>query len=314
MQPATNSFKLKEQSRKILLKRVLSYREIYIMLIPAMLFYLIFCYGPMYGITLAFKDYWSSKGILGSPWVGFDNFRVIFKSQAFWKVFRNTLEINIGRLIFGFPMPIILALMLNELKSEHYKRTIQTIIYLPHFLSWVIIAGIIFALFSNDGLVNNIIVYLGFEKINFLANPKTFRPMVIISDIWKEMGWGTIIYLAAISGISPEMYEAAIVDGAGRWSKMFYITIPSILSTVSVLLIMRMGGLISGGFDQIFNLYNPAVYEVGDIIDTYVFRIGLSEGNFQIGTAIGLFLNVINAMMLFIANYFSKKISGNGLY
>lgn len=301
--------------KSAVLKKAWSYRELYIMLIPAVLCYAVFCYGPMYGITIAFKDYWSTKGILGSPWVGFANFEEIFSQGYFWKVFKNTLILNFGRLLFGFPTPIILALLLNELRSNTYKRVIQTIIYLPHFISWVIIAGIIFALFSNSGMINTIIENMGFSKINFLTSTNTFRPLVIISDVWKEMGWGTIIYLAAIAGISPELYEAAIVDGAGRWQRMLNITLPSILPTIAILLIMNVGGLVSGGgFDQIYNLYNEAVYDVGDVIDTYVFRVGLGNGEFEIGTAIGLFLNVMNIALVLITNTISKKVSGVGLY
>jgi putative aldouronate transport system permease protein len=296
-------------------RKIWAYREIYIMLIPAVLTYAVFCYGPMYGVTLAFKEYWSTKGIMASPWVGLEHFHTIFGRDYFWRVFNNTLYLNLLRFVCGFPAPVILALLLNELRSEKYKRCVQTIVYLPHFISWVIIAGIIFALFSNDGMVNSILTDLGMDKVNFLANPKTFRPLVIISDIWKEVGWGTIIYLAAISGISPELYEAAIIDGSNRFQRMLRITLPCLLPTIAILLIMRVGGLVGGGgFDQIFNLYNEAVYDVGDVIDTYTFRTGLGQGQFEIGTAIGLFMNVINIILVFGTNYLSKKLSGTGLY
>ncbi len=295
-------------------KKIWEYKELYIMLIPAILTYLVFSYGPMYGVVLAFKDYWASKGILGSPWVGFDNFRTIFGLAKFWDVFRNTFVINMYRLIFGFPAPLILALLINEVHSLKYKRIVQTVVYLPHFISWVVISGIIFALFSNDGMINNILVGLGVDKVNFLSNNDTFVPMVIISGIWKEIGWGTIVYLAAISGISPEFYEAAIVDGANRFKQTIYITIPCLVPTILVLLIMKLGGIMTGGFDQIFNMYNEAVYDSGDIIDTYVYRIGLSEGKFSLATAVGLFLNIINMFMLIAGNVISKKISGTGLY
>lgn len=295
-------------------KKAFEYREIYIMLIPAFLYYFIFCYGPMYGIILAFKDYWASKGIFGSPWVGLANFKELFASAKFWSVFKNTLIINMGRLLFGFPVPIILALLLNEVSSAKYKRCIQTIIYLPHFISWVVISGILFALLSTDGMVNSFLGIFGIAKINFLTNTKAFRPLIIISDIWKEMGWGTIIYLAAITGISQDMYEAAEIDGANRFKRIIYITLPSILPTVSVLLIMKLGRLMTGGFDQVFNLYNEAVYEVGDIIDTYIYRTGLTQGRFSAATAVGLFLNIINMCMLLASDKISKAVGGSGLY
>ncbi|MBE7038085.1 MAG: sugar ABC transporter permease [Ruminococcaceae bacterium] len=303
-----------KKSRSEVLKKMYGYREIYIMLIPAFLYYFIFCYGPMYGVILAFKDYWASKGIWGSPWVGLANFKEIFASAKFWQVFRNTLIINIGRLIFGFPVPIILSLLINEMGSMKYKRCIQTIIYLPHFISWVVISGILFALLSNDGMVNSLLAEFGLDKINFLTSTKAFRPLVIISDIWKEMGWGTIIYLAAISGISQDMYEAAEIDGANRFKRIIYITLPSIVPTISVLLIMKLGGLMAGSFDQIFNLYNEAVYEVGDIIDTYNYRTGLTQGRFATATAVGLFLNLINMIMLIASDKSSKAMGGSGLY
>lgn len=303
-----------KKSRSEVLKKMYGYREIYIMLIPAFLYYFIFCYGPMYGVILAFKDYWASKGIWGSPWVGLANFKEIFASTKFWQVFRNTLIINIGRLIFGFPVPIILSLLINEMGSMKYKRCIQTIIYLPHFISWVVISGILFALLSNDGMVNSLLAEFGLDKINFLTSTKAFRPLVIISDIWKEMGWGTIIYLAAISGISQDMYEAAEIDGANRFKRIIYITLPSIVPTISVLLIMKLGGLMAGSFDQIFNLYNEAVYEVGDIIDTYNYRTGLTQGRFATATAVGLFLNLINMIMLIASDKSSKAMGGSGLY
>ena len=283
-------------------KKAFEYREIYIMLIPAFLYYFIFCYGPMYGIILAFKDYWASKGIFGSPWVGLANFKELFASAKFWSVFKNTLIINMGRLLFGFPVPIILALLLNEVSSAKYKRCIQTIIYLPHFISWVVISGILFALLSTDGMVNSFLGIFGVAKINFLTNTKAFRPLIIISDICKEMGWGTIIY------------QAAEIDGANRFKRIIYITLPSILPTVSVLLIMKLGRLMTGGFDQVFNLYNEAVYEVGDIIDTYIYRTGLTQGRFSAATAVGLFLNIINMCMLLASDKISKAVGGSGLY
>lgn len=290
------------------------YGMLYLMLVPVILTYAAFNYVPMYGLTLAFKDYSITKGILGSDWVGLAHFRSIFAQAPFWRVVRNTVEINLLKLVFGFPAPIILALLLNELRLKVFKRSIQTIIYIPHFISWVTISGIIFALLSGDGLINRILSEFGVGRINFLSEPAYFRPLLVLSNIWKEAGWGTIIFLAAMSGISPELYEAAKVDGAGRWRQTISVTLPCLAPIISILLILNVGYLMTGGFDQIFNLYNPMVYEVGDVIDTYMYRIGLMEGRFSIATAVGFFLNIINFMLLLTANVVSKKISGNGIY
>lgn len=300
--------------RQTLWQRVKEHREYYIMLLPALLFVLIFAYLPMYGIIVAFKDYYSTKGIWGSAWVGFDNFRQIFQLQKFWQVIRNTLEINVLRLIFDFPAPIILALMLNEVRCRWFQRVTQTVVYLPHFISWVVVSGIMFNILSSDGLLNSIITALGGEQVKFLSNSSTFRPLLVISQIWKEVGWGTIIYLAALSGISPEYYEAAMIDGAGRFKQIFYITLPFLAPTVSIMLILRMGQMMVGGFDQVFNLINPSVYDVGDVIDTYIYRIGLVDGRFSMASAVGLFLNVINCFLLLSVNKISQKIGGVGLY
>lgn len=295
-------------------KRMRGYGMLYLMLVPVILTYAVFNYVPMYGLTLAFKDYSFTKGILGSDWVGLAHFRSIFAQAPFWRVVRNTVEINLLKLVFGFPAPIILALLLNELRLKAFKHSIQTIIYIPHFISWVTISGIIFALLSGDGLVNRIIAEFGVERINFLSEPAYFRPLLVLSNIWKEAGWGTIIFLAAMAGISPELYEAAKVDGAGRWRQTISVTLPCLAPIVSILLILNVGYLMTGGFDQIFNLYNPMVYEVGDVIDTYMYRIGLMEGRFSIATAVGFFLNIINFILLLTANVVSKRISGNGIY
>ncbi|WP_251561306.1 ABC transporter permease [Paenibacillus pasadenensis] len=306
--------KIKSAARSELRKRIMGYRMLYVMLLPAIVFLIIFSYIPMYGASIAFKDFWITKGILGSPWVGLEHFEKIFRTEKFWQVFRNTIEINLLRLVFGFPAPIILAILLNEVRHKFFKRSIQTIIYLPHFISWVTIAGIIFSILSTEGLVNNIIVAFGGTPINFLTNDGMFRPLLIISGIWKEIGWGTIIYMAALAGINPDLYEAATVDGANRFKQVIYITLPSLLPIISILLILNFGSMMNGGFDQVFNLYNTMVYESGDVIDTYVYRIGLTQGEYSVATAIGLLLNVINFTLLVLVNYTSKKLSGQGIY
>lgn len=294
---------------------VRKYRMLYVLLLPAVLTIIIFSYIPMYGVVIAFKDFWITKGIMGSPWIGFDNFEALFKLKKFWQVIRNTIEISFLRLLFGFPAPIILALLLNEVRSSLFKRSIQTIVYLPHFISWVTISGIMFNILSNDGLVNNLLQVVSIDKIQFLSNNELFRPLLIGSALWKEIGWGTIIYLAAIAGVSPDLYEASRVDGANRLKQMLHITLPTIAPVTTMLLILSVGNLMNGGgFDQIYNLYNEMVYESGDIIDTYIFRIGLTEGRYGMATAVGLFLNVINFVLLLTANKIAQKTSGNNIY
>ncbi|MDI4646506.1 ABC transporter permease [Cohnella hashimotonis] len=295
-------------------KRMMKYKMLYVMLLPAIVFLFVFNYIPMYGASIAFKDFWITKGILGSPWVGFDHFEQLFKTDKFWQVFRNTIEINLLRLVFGFPAPIFLAILLNEVRLKWFKRSIQTIVYLPHFISWVTISGIIFSLLSNEGLVNKVITAFGGDSVNFLTSNGMFRPLLVLSGIWKEIGWGTIIFLAALSGVNPDLYEAATVDGANRFKQIVHITLPSLLPIISILLILNFGSMMTGGFDQVFNLYNTMVYESGDVIDTYVYRIGLTQGKYSMATAIGLFLNVINFVLLIVVNSASKKMSGQGIY
>lgn len=295
-------------------RRIVKYKMLYLMLLPAVAFLIIFSYIPMYGASIAFKEFWITKGILGSPWIGFKHFEQIFATDKFWQVFTNTIEINLMRLLFGFPAPVILAILLNEVRHRIFKRSIQTIIYLPHFISWVTISGILFALLSNEGLVNSIVVLFGGDPVNFLTSNSMFRPLLVISGIWKEVGWGTIIFLAALSGVNPDLYEASVIDGANRWKQIVHITLPSLLPIISILLILNFGSMMSGGFDQVFNMYNPMVYESGDVIDTYVYRIGLTQGQYSMATAIGLFLNVINFVLLIAVNSAAKKMNGHGIY
>lgn len=305
-----------EGFNKKLFKKIWSYRAIYVMLLPAVSAYLVFNYWPMYGVLIAFKDFMITKGVWGSPWVGLDNFRRVFETSDFWRVFFNTIYLNFLRMVWGFPAPIILALLLNELRKHYFKRIVQTIIYLPHFVSWVTIAGIVFSFLSiEEGLVNKIILNFGGTPHEFITNPDFFRPLVVITHLWKETGWGTIIYFAAICSIQAELYEASVIDGASRWQQVRYITIPGIAPTISILFIFSMGGLVSGGgFDQIFNLYNPLVYETADVIDTFVFRRGITEGNFELATAVGLFLSIINFAILMTTDKVAKKIGGVGIY
>ncbi len=300
------------------LKSFSGYRKNYVltlMFIPVIAYYLIFKYAPMYGIVLAFKDYSIRKGILGSPWVGFTVFEELFATHTFVRAFRNTVIISLLRWVFGFPMPIILALMLNELKNLRFKKTMQTISYLPHFLSWIILTGLFTQLLSpTNGPINYIISLLGGKPIYFLADNAWFRSTMVITGIWKEIGWGSIVYLATIAGIDTELYEAAECDGATRWQKMFRITLPLMKPTIVILLIMNCGSILEAGFDQIFNFYNSAVYETGDIIDTYVYRRGIGDMEYSISTAVGLFKNVIGFILVTGTNFIAKRLGEGGIW
>ncbi|WP_052487828.1 ABC transporter permease [Gordoniibacillus kamchatkensis] len=282
----------------------------YVLLLPGIVFFILFKYVPMGGIIIAFKEYKLGQGILGSDWAGLKWFRILFGDSGFWIAFRNTIIISFYKLIFGFPAPIVLAIMLNEVANGWFKRTIQTIVYFPHFLSWVVLGGILITILSpTTGLVS----WFG-AKGSPLASPEHFRSLLVWSGIWKEAGWNTIIYLAAIAGINPEMYEAARIDGASRWKLIRHITLPSIAGTIVVMLILRTGYIMQAGFDQIYILYNPVVYSVADILDTYVYRNGLTIGRFAFATAAGLFQSAAGLLLLIFANWSAKRISNQGLW
>lgn len=303
--------------QKRLWREILKNRYIYLILLPGMAYYLIFAYGPMYGLTIAFKDFQIRAGILGSPWNGIDNFVRIFRDNEFYLALKNTLIISFSRILFQFPVPIILALLLNELNKGPFKKTLQTVLTFPNFLSWVVVSSILINLLSNGGAVNNLLAMMGFARKDFLADVRIFRPLLYLSEIWKSAGWGSIIYLAAISAISPELYEAATIDGAGKFQKMIAITWPSIRPTAVVMLILAVGGVMNAGFDQIFNLQNPAVRPVSDILDTYIYRITFGTGtDFGFSTGVGLFKSVINFILLFSFDKISRVISGqsNGIF
>ena len=293
------------------------YWDLSLMLLPVIAYFIIFKYIPMGGIVIAFKDYKLGLGLSKSLWVGLDNYVAAFNNPFFLRAIRNTLVISVLKLAVGFPAPIILALMLNEVRHSAFKRTVQTISYLPHFLSWVIMAGILSQLLSpNNGAVNALLKKLfNIEKpIPFLISDNYFRGTVVISDVWKGIGWGSILYLATISSIDPTLYEAAICDGASRFQRVKYITLPSIMPTITIMLILNLGSILDAGFDQIFNLYSSAVYETGDIIDTYVYRVGLVDWNYKLSTAIGLFKNLIGFALVVGANFLARGISGNGIW
>ena len=291
------------------------YKYLYLLLVPAVLYFLIFHYIPMYGVIISFKDYSFKKGILGSDWVGFENFIYMFKLNDFYRVFRNSFFLSFLRLVFEFPVPIIIALLLNEISSKRFKKLTQTAIYLPHFISWAVIGGILVNFLSPTwGVVNNIIQSLGFGPIFFLGNPKYFRPTAVVSSIWKEAGWGTIIYLAAITGIDMEQYEAATVDGANRWQRLIYITLPNIKTTIILMLILRMGSIMSNGFEQIFTLQNTQNLSVSEVFETYTYRVGLLGGRFSFATTVGLFASVISMIFLLTTNFISKKMGEETIF
>jgi len=295
-------------------KAIIKSKYIYLMVLPALVHYIIFHYFPVYGVVIAFKDFKASQGILGSPWVGFIHFNSFFNSYYFWRLIVNTLLLNVYQLIFVFPAPIILALLLNELHSLRFKKFVQTVGYLPHFISIVVVVGFIFDFFSRGGLINNILSVLGIEPVSFLLEPKWFRPLYIGSDIWQGVGWGSIIYLAAIAGIDQEKYEAAIIDGASRFQRVRYITIPSISSTIVILLIFKIGGFLSIGFEKVFLMYNPSTYETADVLSTFVYRRGLEGAQYSYAAAVGLFNSVIGVILITISNYLARRYSETSLW
>ncbi|MFP4979004.1 ABC transporter permease [Paenibacillus sp. CN-4] len=288
---------------------------IYTLLIPGLIWLILFAYLPMGGLSLAFKDYKANMGIWGSPWVGMENFSYVFRDPAFANAVWRTLYINFLKLLIQFPFPILLALMLNELRMRRASKLLQTVFTFPHFLSWIIVSGIVINVLSYDGLVNSTLALLGLPTINFLGSESTFVPMLLLTDIWKSTGWGAIIYLAAISGIDQDQYESAQIDGASRMQQMFRITLPNILPTVTVMFILSVGGLMSSGFDQIFNLANAATQNISEVLDVYIYRITFqSSTDFSFSTAVSLFRSLVNMILLLAADRAAKMMGGDGLF
>nr|WP_236013668.1 ABC transporter permease subunit [Paenibacillus glycanilyticus] len=280
----------------------------YLLLVPGLIFLLVFKYMPMYGVVIAFQDFNIFSGIGGSEWVGLDQFQKLIHSDDFTRVLTNTLLISLYKIVLLFPIPIVVALLLNEVRKMLFKRTIQTIIYLPHFLSWVIISGLFVTLLSpTDGLVNQIITLFGGKPISFLQDNSFFRSVVVFTAGWKEIGWNAIIFIAAIAGIDQEQYEAASIDGAGRIRKMISITLPGIMPTIILMLILRIGSLLEAGTEQILTMYNPLVYDSGDVIGTYVYRMGLGQQDYSFSTAVGLFNSLVGFILIISGNMLSKK-------
>jgi ABC-type polysaccharide transport system, permease component len=304
----------KNSFTKVIIKDIKKNKYKYLMILPVILYFILFSYKPMYGVIIAFKNYVPFKGILGSDWVGLQNFKEFFTDIYFFRVLKNTVIISFYSIVFGFPAPIILALLLNEVRSIAFKRTVQTVSYMPHFISIVIVCGMIRQFCLSDGAINDILYFFTGNRIPLLQEADLFRPIYIISSIWQQTGWGTIIYLAALAGIDQEQYEAAKIDGAGRFKQMLYITLPGLVPTIIILLILRMGGILNVGFEKVLLLYGPTTYETADVISTYVYRKGLLEGSFSYSTAVGLFNSIVNIIFLSATNYISKKVSNIGIF
>ena len=299
---------------KKLLMNIKQHPWFYVMIIPAIAYFIVFHYAPMYGVIIAFQDYKPFKGISGSAWVGFKHFSDFITGPFFWRLLRNTLSINIGMLLFGFPLPILFALLLNEVRSVGFKRVVQTVTYMPHFVSSVVVCGLMVIFCRSDGILTYVLKYLGFPENNLLTYKQYFQGLYIGMNIWQELGWDSIIYFAALTSIDVSLYEAARVDGAGRWRQMWHITLPGIAPTVVILLILRIGNLMSLGWDRIYLLYNDMVMETADVISTYVYRTGMLQVQYSYATAVGLMNSIVNIILLFSANFISRKVSDSSLW
>jgi len=304
-----------KKQRSELMRRIIRNRLLYIMILPGMLYFVIFKYLPMFGLIISFQDFKPYNGIFGSEWVGLKHFVRLFTEPEFLMILKNTLILFGLNLIFYFPIPIILSLMLNEVRISVFKRIVQTLVYIPHFMSWVIIVSISYVMLTMDGgIVNSLLEYFGFQKINFLLSPEWFRPMYIIQVIWREAGWGTIVYLAAMAAIDPQQYEAARIDGAGRFRQIWHITLPGIRGVIIVLLILKIGDILELGFEHVYLLLNAMNRNVAEIIDTYVYTAALKQGQFSYSTAIGFFKSFIGLIMVIIANKLARKMGEEGVY
>lgn len=300
--------------KKKLLQDIKKRPTLYLMILPAIVYFAIFAYAPMYGASIAFMNYTPIKGYIGSDWVGFKHFINFFNDPYFGRLIRNTLTISISDLIFNFPLPIILALLLNELKFIKLKKMVQTVSYIPHFISMVVVCGMIKDFTNEYGIITQFLGMFGVEQISMLSNPDYYVPIHIVSNMWQTAGWSSIIYIAAISGIDEQLYEAAEIDGAGRFRQALSITLPSIMGTITILLIMRVGRILNVGYEKIILLYNPAIYETSDVISSYVYRKGLQEFSWSYSTAVGLFNSCANIILLALANKMTKKMGQSGLF
>ena len=295
-------------------KDMIRNKSLYLIVIPVIVFYLLFNYAPMYGAVIAFKDFKPQRGILGSDWVGLKHFIAFFKNPSFIPLLRNTIRISASSLIFGFPAPIILAILLNELKSAKYSKIVQNFTYMPHFISMVVICGMLRTFCAKNGIINYVLSFFGFEPTNLLVNSSYFTTIYVASEIWQQVGWGAIIYLAALMSIDSQLYEAAMIDGAGKWKQLLNVTLPGILPTIVTMLILRLGSIINVGYEKILLLYNDATMNVADVISTYTYRKGLIDMSWSFSSAVGLFNSVINVLFLITANAVSKKLTDTSIW
>lgn len=306
--------KVHKYSRKNMKRDFKKNWTLYLMTIGVFLYYIMFHYKPMYGAVIAFKDFSPGLGILGSPWIGFENFSDFFGGQYFLRTLLNTLNISISSIVFGFPAPIILALLINEVRSKHFAKLVQTVSYMPHFISLVVVCGLVKDFVSDTGIINYIIALFGGTPTNLLQSEKAFVPIYVISGIWQQIGWDSIIYLCAITGVNQDLYEAASVDGAGKWRQTWSVTIPGIMPTVVTMLILKLGQVMNVGFEKIILLYNPMTYTTADVISSYVYRVGLQDFRYGYSAAVGLFNSVINFVLIIVANSISKKLNDTSLW
>ena len=305
---------INEPFRKRWDRNFLKYKYIYLMLIPVLAYYLIFHYFPMGGAVIAFQDYKPALGFFGSNWVGLSHFADFLGGPYAWRLIRNTVLINIYALFFGFPAPIILALLINEIRLRHYKKLVQTVSYMPHFISLVVICGLLQTFCRTDGIFNDFLSFFGVERTNLLARAELFRAIFVSSNIWQNIGWGSIIYLATLSTVDPNQYEAAAIDGAGRFRRMIHISFPVLVPVIIIQLIMRIGNILSQGFEKIILLYSPLIYETTDVISSYVYRRGLVQMDYSFGSAVGIFNSVVNLMTLVLANYIARRTAKESLW
>lgn len=315
LQTSAKTTKRKEDKR-VSWQRIKRNKEIYLLILPVLVYYILFHYKPMYGLIIAFQDYKPRKGISGSEWVGLENFKMFFSSIYFGRLLKNTLKISLSTLLWGFPAPIILALLINELKSKRFSRFVQTVTYMPHFISLVVFCAMIREFVGTNGFITQLLtVFFGYDGKDLLSRANAFVPIYVISNIWQGVGWGSIVYLAALTGIDPQLYEAAKVDGCNsRWKQTIHITLPCLLPTIIIMFIMRMGQVMSVGYEKIILLYNEGIYSTADVISTYVYRMGLVNRQYSFSTAVGLFNSVINFILVITTNRISRKVSETSLW
>ncbi|WP_243767293.1 ABC transporter permease [Paenibacillus agricola] len=300
---------------QMLLRETWKYRWLYLFMVPGVIYFFLFKYVPLWGVIMAFKNYQPYVGLMQSEWVGLDHFKRFFGMSEFWTLFRNTIVIGLYSLLVFFPITIILALLLNEARKELFKRFVQTLVYIPHFLSWVVIAGISYVLLTTEGgIINQLLIAIGRQPIEFLTNEEWFRPLIVLQMIWKDAGWGTIIFLAALAGVNLQLYEAARMDGANRFQQLWHVTLPAIRGVIVILFILRLGSFLDLGFEQIFLMVNAVNREVGEVFDTYVYRVGLQQGQFSYSAAVGLFKSVVGLVLVLMANKIAKMFGEEGIY